>query len=494
MKRKGLILAFVLMFTTLFSVGLYGCGNKHKPKEEWMHNDEYHWQECQECDEEKFNYGLHQLENGATEKVCSICKAKFAYTEEENFAVWASGRDASKAYEGDYTFRYLGQGYKNGELVTTSKTFESNSDLKYYSREIMFDINDAGEEVVSTDETIIVKTVLDNGVTRTKLVKKKLAGDTTSVTAKYVNKYYASKLVEFNPGDIAGNYIVGTQTDLEAWKNNISAVISAMAENEKATIESWDAKITRNADGKVLAQCLASYTYQDDARKSDEDYLNSLHKMTYSIVVSGGYVVEVSDDETDMAYYKDSTKNIVKREVDKSEYLYQFDNEYYDSFSMGTNQTEEACYADVKFVFNGRGGSDLKSVKVGTSFAEADAFAYINDTFDGVNASDFATFYTDAEMTQKFTSNYVFDEGLTIYVKLTAPEGRGIVLTVDVSEKEERIVWIKVVNLETKFFYDADFSSYKVLTFEGTPLEPDSTGFVCSASTVYVIECVPKSA
>lgn len=489
MKKKNLIAIFVLLLTISLSFCLTACGKTHGAKNTWSYNDEYHWHECKACDEE-FDKEKHNFINTLTSKKCETCGAEIEYSNEENYSIWAIGRDYAKNYNSEYTYSYQVKNYENNKETFESSEIEAKKDNSYYYeyKEILVDENNA--KVEDYVENRVIKTVLDNEILKGKYVKEVKNEKGNSREGKFVKPDYANSLIEYSPSELIENYGIGNGDNYLDFYNNFNQLlISFYNEN----LISLNILTTRNLDGSVSLLVGFSYVKENSNYSSVEGYEKSIYEEKYNYIVKDEKLISIDENFKVNNIFEDTTNNVVTIEQSKTLINYSFDEEYFNSLSIETEITKNEYNARVTFVVNGVKLFDKGVAPVGETYSNIVAKNYLYDLSYFIIAVEDAEFdknlfeiYTNSEMTEEFTSVKVLnDEDFTLYVKLTPPESKALVLSVDTNRNE--VILVHVANLNDKFWFSF-LNNYNVISVDGEDAS-NLDGFICAENKVYLVRC-----
>lgn len=508
MKKRILsfIFAIFLIVPCLFVVT--ACSSEHKFETNWSYDETRHYHKCtKEGHTDVKDSAEHTFETKDGKEACSICGYEKSETSEvDNFTYWLAGRnDALNNTHSAYTFVRTGNEYLKDSSVDTETLMAKGTQKSSYTSGKYFstskiELLSEGTFVVQQEEVSAIKNVLVDGVEKTKQYNKVYNPSSSSEPMVEASYEWADELERYG-------YFNG--------KTTLMVEMSYYPINEGTTYEELVAKINaefmdeyeknadsislvKNADGSVSLVYNISYAEISNYMQGKyPDYTETQCIEEYSITVKDGKIVELKEDETQTAIYTDSTKNETYRYIDTTLVSYAFDDVTYDSISVETETTINNLKGHAVFIVEGCSDHRLSFDKlVGETVTLSDIQNAINSnlefliTSSGSDDSQYYEIYTDAEMTNLFTSAEM-PRTLTLYVKLIPAEGHAIVITYFHRGDRTAIKLIYTHYVAGYVYTQNDhFEDYPIISIDGE----EKTSVTCVAGRVHkVVYQVPDN-
>ncbi len=475
---------------------------EHGALPEWEYNEQAHWHGCNECPNEQFNWGLHNLIYQDGKKVCKECGYTQEIPIEENFSDFYNAYKNSINFKGDeYSYKYY---YENLEYDQDLKTYvktgsytelETRFGNRYLYDWILTEVQD-GVDVMLMKETKALKLVNVDGKLRLKEVKidssDKRYGTLKkpSVTADSYVRFSPAKTKWF--GDFVVNQEVTTYQDF-------CSVLSAAFEGiyQDSMLVSLDQySIKRNDDGSVSLSFRTLLQLKDE-RNSADDYCYDLYVKHFEMVASGGRIIKIDSENSQSVNYNE--RKVVSAYNETWYYGYSFDEEAYNKISDETETTRDEYVSSIQFYINGYNYNySLSGIKIGSTVTAADVKNYLADVGEGCTKPLFAysvdpnmfVIYTDKEMTTEFTSLVADEEEYTLYAKMIVPEGKAIVIAVREFGEFRAIDLCYLKDVGGVFKTSILGDTYPLIEADGVQITDNSRPEItCSESRIYVVVC-----
>jgi|GEM_PF-4016618 len=408
------------------------------------------------------------------------------YSLEENFAYWRRSRDNTLSYIGDYTFsrsNFEKDAYGNQRLTATK---ESNSGNQLY-REVKFK---RGEELIRSSLTVIKNVECEDGKTRTKLYKEESVANQSKKEGQYVNPNYINKydyayyppnrFLEDSGLDIGDTYEELVNNATLFYQEDLGVTLSKIEFNR--TNEDF---LSLNLEANL--ECI-------NENISDVSYVNSLYSFSINAVVNKDYLSSLSFHFKERQIYKD--KELIETNDIFCSVSYSFDNEYFFSINIDTDETPNNYKRIINFHVEGYpfiwsiddscAENELSIDEVNNYLKEETNFIVrgVNQTND--DKLDLFKVYTDEEMTNPFVSTDL-DE-IDLYIKLTPTAERGIVLTLLENQGRTIVNIIYTRKLGSEFRTDNIMEYCTLISIDGEKVkEGERPSFTVSESKVYIV-------
>lgn len=467
----------------------------HGALPEWKYNEQAHWHECNECNMEQFDWGVHDftIKNGNNE--CKYCGYTVEITEEENFADFIKARNRSISYDGDYYVKMLQNTFDaaTNELVEKSVREETLSGNRYVNKDY-FEVLMGNQ--MRTFQTIkaVVLVQIENQL-RLKQIQITTNMDyTTSQGALKKPSFSADEMAYLTPETwFAGLCIDVEATTFNEFKTKFIAAYNEYYSAFNNTVT--DVKLKRNDDGTVSLLFTAGGEYVDD-NISQEGYQKSKYVCKYEIVTDDYGIISCKTDNRYTYCYDSGDQTDYVEQIDT--YEYRFNQDLYDSVPTETDTTVDEFVSYVEFYVNGY--SYLYSMKVAinnelslldaqTFLARVDIDGYQPLFASSVDPSMLAV-YTDEAMTQEFTGLTATEENYTLYAKLIVPEDKAIIIGLREYGDHRAIDLCYLKNVGASFDTSILQKTYPLIEVDGVQITDGSTPtLVCSESRIYTVVC-----
>ncbi len=487
-------------------------------------------------------------ESGSSEKPDSSSESgssgKTEYTDEENLAYWLAGMKNASERNDNYTFSFSGKNVTTYETDTErslSQEKESRSGNKYYRWSKEYDVEDDESLTETYAELTAIKTVSDNGVTRTKRYEyvKMFSPDGEDIdeAGYYVAPDEAAEKREYSPSQFVEGFGFSPEQTYEQVCKAFENCWKSESDNTRFIFEF---SLKRNDDGAVtFAADIKSARQGTDVGELKYSFIG---QETYSLTVKDGKFTKCHSLANVKYDYPDNEEeNYVSNDESTTNYTYDdFDEKYYASIDVTTEETYHEYVGYINFFVNGYSYNTRMSVPVGEKATADDIKKYFTDWdthcnyntliskenyddeyYDDVdeetkkewieeskaeNAKFMAAMqvFTDAEMTKPLDGLTIseVDEEFTVYVKLTPPQDDAWVLCVIPSNNENHKgeMFIRFIQgcanrQDGTFSYNSNnrLSSYPVVSVDGETPAPDGL-YIFEGGTIHVFICENKYA
>lgn len=364
------------------------------------------------------------LSTSSNEETNTTSESK--YSVEENFSYWKKGRDNLFAYNGDYTtsiFKTECEPDKPDQFINTK---ESRSGNKLYRED---SINRNGANIRNI---VVLKNVeCEDGKTRMKYYKETNNDGTITKEGKYVSPNY----VEEN--HFAYYFPAASMEDscFEHGDTYEEVVANAKKEfKEEFYADASKLEFTRNSENSVTFSLSGSFIYVDeDAKKDEEGYVKDVREVEIGSKVDGEYLTSIYMIVKVKRVYKD--KELVFSDDIKIDIAYTFDQEYYDSINIETENTPNEYRRKINFHVDGY--PFIWSIE--DSYAENELAIdevnnYLKTETNFISSTSITNdeklnlfkVYADKDMTVPFVNTNL--DKIDLYAKLTPTENRGLIL------------------------------------------------------------------
>ena len=475
---------------------------EHGPLPDWEYNEQAHWHGCNECPDERFNWGLHNLIYKDGKKVCEECGYTQEIPLEENFSDFYNAYKYSVGFKGEgYSYKYYYEDlnydedlktYVKGGSFTEFETCFGNRYLYKWINTIVKD----GVEVGSMKTTKALKLVTVDGKSRLKEItidssdKSHGTLKSPSVTADSYVRYSPTKYNWF--GDFVVNQEVTTYQD---FCSALSAAFEGIYQD--AMLVSLDKySIKRNDDGSV-SLFFRTYLQLKDEDNSNDDYRYDIYIQHFEMVASGGRIIKIGSENSQTVDYNERKDVYAYNEA--WYYGYSFDEEAYNAISDETETTSDEYVSSIQFYINGYSYMySLSDIKIGSTVTASDAKNHLADVGEGCTKPLFAysvdpnmfKIYTDKEMTTEFTSLVAEEEKYNLYAKMIVPEGKAIVISVREFGDSRAIDLCYLKDVGSVFKTSILGNTYPLIEADGVQITDNSRPEItCSESRIYVVVC-----
>jgi len=281
----------------------------------------------------------------------------------------------------------------------------------------------------------------------------------------------------------------------DTFEEYAAAFIQAYNEdNAQYNNQTSDVTLKRNADGTLTFGFVASGAYKAPWIQKD-GYQQTVFYCKYKIILDGSRITKLTSYNKYDYIYEDETQNEQEILIENYEYGYSFDSALYESVPTETDTTVDEVTGTISFYINGyRYSYSMNDIAIDSTVTLDDVLNHLSDGGAGLTKPLFNiryvdkslfTVYTDKEMTQEFTSLNVTDERYTLYVKMTPPSDKAIVMCVREYGESRGIDLCYLKDLNTTY-NPANY--YPVIEIDGTPISNNEYYTItCSESRIYVI-------
>lgn len=503
MKKKLWIFIFATLMLAVSLSHLVSCGGDGDDTDTHEANGVYesdavsHWLGCKACDEHRYGEGAHTYEGDGKIKKCSVCGREEEYTDEENFAYWAEGRNKSKntgySYKYSTTEEYLD--LINNIIMGKREMTESATESEYYSKNVVYGLDRAGELTQFINDLQALKYV--SSVGRWKLYTERTSPD-GSIQKDGVYKapsFGVDSLCRYSPAAFVKEMCIGDGATFEEFCTVFRQKYEEMYSDSGCTVSNM--AIKKNDDGTVSFLFTATGEYKDGMVR-DSDYIKSTYVSDYDIVAGDSGIEKCTDISVYNSYYGDETKNTSERDTITTCLENRFDRDTYDSISVETDTTRDEYVGSISFVINGYlyNYSD-EDRAIGSAYTLREAQEHL--AYVGENASqplfttnvdpDMFLIYTDEAKTNKFTSMTVDGESTTLYVDMVIPDGKAIVIVVREFGTARGIDLCYFRDVGGTFDTAKLYSIYPMIELDGEEVTDGSMTAVitCSESRIYTV-------
>ncbi len=418
------------------------------------------------------------------------------YTEAQNYADFINSLNYSLNFDGanGYTVKSIEEySYSSGDNETYQITETMLGD-KYASvyKEISTPYN---EETSTSEEISALKPVTVNGKER----KKWVSFVTNSDGSKQNEGRLKSALFDlemvawYMPTDWFDYLCMDVSGD--TFEEYAAAFIQAYnKDNAQYNNQTADVTLKRNADGTLTFGFVARGAYKAPWIQKD-GYQQTVFDCKYEIILDGSRITKLTSYNKYDYVYEDEAQNNWEILIENYEYGYSFDSTLYESVPTETDTTVDEVTGTISFYINGyRYSYSMSDIALDSTVTLDDVLNHLSDGGEGltkplfnirfVDKSLFKV-YTDKEMTQEFTSLTVTDERYTLYVKMTPPSNKAIVMSVREYGESRGIDLCYLKDLNTTY-NPANY--YPVIEIDGTPISNNEYYTItCSESRIYVI-------
>ncbi len=470
---------------------------EHIPLEEWAYNEYSHWHKCGECSDETFDFGMHNYSFSGGNKVCIDCGYTIEYTDAENFAYWAEGRNKSKNTE--YSYKYsITEEYHDliNDIIMGRREFtESATDFEYYSKAVLYGLDRTGELELIINELVALKYIKSTG--RWKLYTERTLPD-GSIQKDGVYKapsFSVDSLCRYSPAVFVTEMCIGDGATFEEFCTVFRQKYEEMYSDVGCVVSNM--AIRRNDDGTVSFLFTATGEYTD-SMVSDSDYIKNTYVCNYEIVVGDSGIEKCIEVSVYNSYYGDETKNTSEKDTITTCFENRFDRDTYDSISVETDTTRDEYVGSISFIINGYHYNYSDGGKtIGSTYTLREAQEHL--AYVGENASqplfvtdvdpDMFVIYTDEAKTKRFTSTTVDSESVTLYVDMVIPEGKAIVIIVNEFGTSRAIDLCYFRDVGGTFDTSKLYSIYPMIELDGEEVTDGSATAVitCSESRIYTV-------
>lgn len=459
-------------------------------------------------------------------------------SDNDKFAYWIEGIRYSVTVDDNYTFSGKGtETYRYeayGETRTYYEETEARSGNKYYRFAENYDVDESGDKTLVYSEISSIKVVDDNGVIRTKKYDySKEEGEEAKARGSYVAPDTAKEKAEYSPKQ----YLAESGFDKATTSEEVFTSFTEWWYKEKEERnDKLSFSVKRNSDGSVSAIFECKYTAKWD--QSEATFVGDCNDV-FEYVVSGGKFVKYKERSKYVCTCADNPSlNYTETDDSESTFLYgAFDEEYYNSIDVTTEETGNDYYGYVYFYMEGYLYPVTMYLPVGkTADTEAVKAALVdwnrNCNYNtligkldyGDSVYDYATdeekaewieeskaknakftdalaIYTDSEMTKPFQSitmeEYTGDNApeYNLYIKITPPEGDAWVISYVESNNNKGTFFIRYIQScahyqDGTLRFDANqrLSGYPVIKVDGG--EPSEDGqYVFESGSLHILYC-----
>ena len=481
-NNKILIVIMLLVLCVLF----VGCKKEHDAKSEWKYDQKYHWHECTQCDEHIYDKQEHHFIECNDQKKCQECLYETAFTEEENFEYWKTGRDATINHKGEYTIeqkRYLYDELSLYGMEYVCESFDTN--LKYYCLEETY--SKVENDLVKQNKTLqVVKQIKENNEKKYKYYVENDEKEEITKQGYFVRSDYAKRIAFYGPGEWFEGIDLGTSTTYQEF---VKEMKQSVRENG---FTDCTVSVKRNNDESVTVTINSKGDYVD-ADVNKEGYISTYSDNILEIKVLNGYIIYSSlvieeqykfDNEQDNYYDKYSSEIFIS---------YAFNNKFYDSINIDTDETVNMWKTEINFLINGYEVRRYNDSYVNEEYTLNDVITFFNEQFSFIigdleDVSDYFLVYTDKEMTKLFDKTTLTEDTLTLYIKLNPKNNKSFILYVF---EDSEITYLNMIYVEeTNKLIDLKkrYSDYKVISIDGKEvLNDDDYKITCEDNKVYVV-------
>lgn len=422
-----------------------------------------------------------------------------------DFAEWLVGHKNTLAYNGVYTVRSTDKYIVTGDeaMSNMDEVTETRDGNKYLRLRRTYEM-DADGNVATTPigtDTLCIKVVDDNGTMRNKRLEASNSADgENSREGAWVRPTEADEIITYRvPSKLT--FIVDLKED------TLSAFEHALAEYYKQVGESTDYQVTaetvRNEDNSVSLVARISTTYADGyIAKDDADYVDSAVSITATVTMADGKLVRTENVMTMEHRFKVAKKNVSMWESTIYNVEYAFAEEEYAAVDMTTEVTQNNYTARLNWVIEGYDYGYCSFPLVGERYSADNAIedftsAYIIERdfeIEGVAYESLFSLYADETMTVPFTGFDAIEEHSTIYVKINAPEGTAVVLSLYRYNDSLRVLRVCICDGGDNYTVGdqggsySHLKNYNVVSFNGEEWDtPAPAKFTVESGKVYVI-------
>ena len=352
------------------------------------------------------------------------------------------------------------------------------------------------EETTTFEEIAALKPVTVNGKERKKWVSfitesdgsKQNEGRLKSALfdLEMVAWYMPTDWFEYLCMDVSG----------DTFEEYAAAFIQAYNEdNADYNNQTSDVTLKRNADGTLTFGFVASGAYKAPWIQ-EAGYQQTVFYCKYEIILDGSRITKLTSYNKYDYVYEDEAQNNWEILIENYEYGYSFDSALYESVPTETDTTVDEVTSSTIYVYiNGyKYRYSMSDIALASTVTLDDVLNHLSDGGEGLSKPlfnirfvDKSLFkvYTDKEMTQEFTSLNVTDEIYTLYVKMTPPSDKAIVMCLREYGESRSIDLCYLKDLNTTY-NPANY--YPVIEIDGTAISNNEYYTItCSESRIYVI-------
>lgn len=311
----------------------------HEQKTEFESDDVSHRHGCTGCNEHKYGEENHTLVDGIANKKCSVCGKVVAYTDEENALYWIAGRDGTSAWKGmfaiDFTEKVASESAKETEKIKSEFKESWNGSDKYFYDTVRYVAKGDAEYTLEYAKTEALKPMTVDGEAKWKWFASEMADGYPTKGASYVSSDYVNESrLHYAPYRQIEEYGVDDCTDYESLVTGIKA-FSAEECMPEPTIT-----LLRNTDGSVTLLIVYSIDMDMTNEESGENF-HYTFDVALSLTAKDGKIVEIIDMISESSTYADSAKNYTSTTVRTKAISYEFNQSYFDSIDVTTDETFE---------------------------------------------------------------------------------------------------------------------------------------------------------
>lgn len=458
----------------------------------WENDDEYHWHKCENCGE-IYDKDVHHLINTARNKACETCDYTVNYSQEEIFNMWILGRNYTASYNGDYSFNSSKSYYSAGDTVVAKNDYyETVSGNKLYSESSSYDTNPVTNEFEKFYSRIqVVKTIMDGTIERTKYYSEETMMGNTTIKGEYVAPNKTSLIATANPRNSMYSYYIDKG---DTYLSLIDNVNNHFMTNYQKKADSLNFIINEDNSISFIMKIEGSYV---DKYINEEGYIQTLYDEEYEIIVNDGKIVGYNDSIISSYKHEDVSKDVTIKNTEEITIGYSFNEKIYNDFSIETETTENNYYKSINFIVEGYNFIYSDHAYVYEDYSVEKAIEFLGNHTDFIISSSheeskkILSIYTDKEMTIPFTNFYVDNNNPTnLYVKLTPPEDKAIVICTFKNERYERIALIYLQRDGIVFDPHYRFQTSTVLKVNGKDITDNNEDvkFTCEGGNIYTVQ------
>lgn len=451
--------------------------------------------------------------------------------------LWLNGMSASSTIDDNYTYNFTGEiiftGSDGATTTYEADGKESRNGNKFYSYNNEYEVLADGTKQVQSEELYAIKLVDDNGTTRTKRlqrVKQHDGSGNDKSNGYFVAPNEAEEEIEYSPSQIFNYKCLSGVTTYDEIKNAIQTWMSE-SENEQGNISFTFKKNTdKSLALKFTISCTKEYTDYED------DLCNETTSESHEFVIKNNALTKyttISDEKYN--YPNNASKNYTEKQTNIVSYSYNdFDETYYNSIDMTTENNYYDYVGRVDFYYNGYLYNTSMYVPVGDSFDADDVknclvewdnncnyntligrLDYSDPDYDDVTDEEKAEWikesqaenakfmsamelFVDAEMTIPFTNEMTINESdqtITIYIKLTAPQDDAWVISVVPSRYNVGVMFVRFIQdcahqQDGSLTFDSNsrLSAFPVVSVDGGAPSADGK-YTFEKGTVHIFVC-----
>lgn len=459
---------------------------------------------------------------------------------EADLSAWLSGMQTARTTQDNYTCTVVDEKTyiesDNSKSTYISNNEEARSGNKYYLISKKYSQDDTQPKNLISEQTFAIKTVNDNGTTRTKryLAEKYYnRPEADDIKGYYVAPDTAKDLTLYSPSTMIEDLNLPTEASYEKILNMFK---EWWFEDEDESNFTSKLSLEKDEDNSICLTFSVNYSYTQ-MDYDDNQYTNSGTESHKYLIKNGMLTHYLYSDLSVYDYLAQPNYNYTEDSSITFTFTYNnFNEDFYNSIDVSTETTENLYTGYVNFYYNGyEYGVDMK-VPVGDSFNAEDVKNFLvgwdkncgyNTLIGRLNYDDPAyddyseeqkaewieeskaenlrfmnamQLYIDPEMTKPFTSDITineYKENINIYIKLTAPEDTAWVISVIPSRNDAtlnqlyvRFIQAGISNADNTVSFNANsrLSGFPVISVDGN--EPSADGkYIFEKGSVHIFIC-----